>query len=244
MNRAVTSILTILLVAACAFLGLYATDVIGGDSISRVDEKEFDSGDFTFSGGIKNGLFDAYGSIAFDNGDIYNGDFTDGRFNGWGDYRHNDNSHKNEWRFNGIFEDGQSEGGTFYLGSNTVRYEKDRTVDTLTGQTWSYSGSFNEHGQKGIGSFTFADGSKYTGGFLRGLADGEGRYVDAAGNIVYAGTFKNGLFEGQGIYNSPEGWSYKGSFKAGLFDGAGLIVKGSVVVRGIWDRGIQIERYE
>ena len=246
-NKLITPSATILLVAAVALLGLYSMGVIGGADIRQADGKEYASGNFVYSGGLENGLFDEYGVISFENGDSYSGYFTDGRFDARGVYSHVGDSPEDNWRFEGIFKDGQPASGVFYFANGEeTAYESGPAAgaDRLISETWDYDGAFNERGQKGTGTFTFADGSTYKGGFSQGLADGEGAYADSVGNPIYGGSFRAGLFEGQGVYHSPEGWVYKGGFKAGLFDGEGSVASNVETVRGVWEKGVQVTRYE
>jgi hypothetical protein len=80
---------------------------------------------------------------------------------------------------------------------------------------------------------------------VRGFAEGVGVYTSAEGKTIYEGEFKEGDFDGQGRYYSPAGWIYEGGFKEGLFEGEGVItISESETVRGIWERGVQITRYE
>ena len=223
----------IVLAAAVVFLGIYSLSGLDENNIS-VNNIEYESGDFVYSGDLINGAFSGLGTISFENGGKFSGVFSGGRFDGEGVYNNN-------WSFKGIFEQGRTNKGTFYLENEfEVLYDS----DTLTSQNWRFTGNFNERGQNGTGSFVFEDGSVYTGSFINGLADGEGVYYDAAGTIIYTGSFKDGLFDGQGAYYSPKGWSYAGSFKDGLFDGEGSVINGGSVIRGIWKRGVQITRYE
>ena len=62
--------------------------------------------------------------------------------------------------------------------------------------------------------------------------------------MIYTGGFANGYFNGKGVYYSPAGWSYDGNFKDGLFDGEGSVTEGGRSIRGIWEKGVQIKRYE
>ena len=244
MQKLMTPVLTALLALVFVYFGLYAAGKLGADKLSHVNHKEYALGGFTYSGGLKNGLFSDYGAINFNTGDSYSGGFTKGRFEGNAIFNISAGTYKNV-HFNGVFHEGQISSGTFYLNNGlAVIYEHDAAASMLNGQTWQYSGDFNERGQNGTGWFAFEDGSVYTGVFLNGLADGNGMLADADGNTIYEGSFRDGLFDGQGIYYSPEGWSYEGSFRAGLFDGEGQVLVDSSTIRGIWERGVQTTRYE
>jgi hypothetical protein len=239
MKKILSASLSIALIVSVALLSLYALGVLGGDGISRVDVKDYT--EFTFTGDLRNGRFTGYGSMTFPDGVQYSGNFAAGRFDGEGILSYA----VSNWTFTGVFQEGRAVGGIFRdPAGETVAYERGETGDALEGIVWRYEGGFNDRGQNGTGTFTFADGSVYTGGFSRGLAEGEGTYTDASGRTVYAGDFKEGRFDGQGRYFSPEDWMYEGSFKEGLFDGQGTLTTETETSRGIWEKGVQITRYE
>ena len=245
MERLLSPVITVLLIAAVVLLGAYAIGGLDNDSVMEADSDEYGSGGIVYSGGLKNGLFNGLGYLAFLDGDNYYGSFRDGRFDGEGVYSYNDNTGALAWQFKGLFQNGQTNSGKLYNDDNSlVIYVRSSDMDTLVGQNWRYSGSFDTRGQNGFGVFTYHDGSVYYGDFKNGLADGTGTYADTNGNMIYAGGFSSGLFEGQGFYYSPEGWTYEGSFKDGLFDGEGSVTIGDLVVRGVWEKGEQTTRYE
>jgi len=189
--------------------------------------------EFTFTGSLRDGRFTDHGSVLFPGGEQYNGNFAVGRFDGEGTLY----CETNNWNFSGVFREGQFSGGSFHIdGGEPVAYER--------GDTWRYEGGLNEHGQNGMGAFTFPNGAVYSGGFSQGFAEGEGTYTDASGRIVYIGGFKGGRFDGQGRYFSPDAWSYEGGFSNGLFHGEGVIVTDTDAIRGVWEKGVQITRYE
>jgi len=235
----VNKFFTVAAVAAVLLLACYALGFFDGGSVTRVRDRDYDL--FTFTGDLINGRFTGFGTMTFQEGEKFNGNFSVGRFNGEGTMiSPNDN-----WTFHGFFQEGRIGGGTFFnSGGDTVLYTRGDTADALAGSEWAYEGGFNEHGQNGTGTFTFADGSVYTGSFLRGYASGEGVYCDASGRTVYAGGFADGLFEGRGVYYSPDGWTYTGNFERGLFDGDGIITSDEETVMGIWDKGVQSSHYE
>ena len=245
MRKWAAPVLAISLVLIVALLAIFAMGVFDGDGRGLVSDVEYELGGFSFSGGVKDGLFSGQGAVSLHDGDIFEGGFDEGRFSGEGTYYSSGATGTDSWYFSGAFQNGQTDSGVFYFadGSNVV-INRDGVIATVTSLSWQYSGGFDEFGSTGVGSFTFEDGSEYTGGFLNGLADGDGEYKDSAGNIVYSGGFNNGAFNGQGVYYSPEGWTYSGSFKGGLFDGEGALTDGSMSVSGVWSQGVQVRRYE
>lgn len=235
--KSVCSVIAFVLAAAVS--AGFALGVFDGDGISRVQDRDYD--EFIFAGSLRNGRFTGYGSMLFLSGERYSGNFSAGRFHGEGRlYCSAEN-----WNFDGIFQEGRATAGTFYdYTGQTVAYERGENADSFTGYTWKYEGGLNEHGQNGFGTFIFPGGSAYSGGFARGLAEGEGAYTDASGKTVYTGGFLEGKFNGRGVYISAEGWIYEGGFLDGLFHGEGVLTAGTDAVRGVWENGIQVVRYD
>ena len=238
MRKSLALIFTLTLIAAVVLLAFYSTGRLDGDGVRFVDGIEYESGGFTYHGGLKEGHFEGAGVISFDGGARYNGHFINGRFEGSGVYY-------DGWRFDGELANGKITGGTFQNeNGETVVYDPSSGEIMFAGRDWNYDGGFNERGQNGEGTFRFQDGSVYVGDFYNGLAEGEGIYLDALGNLIYSGGFVNGLFDGQGEYHSPEGWSYSGGFAYGLFNGEGVYKNGSEMIKGFWENGVQTINYE
>ena len=63
--------------------------------------------------------------------------------------------------------------------------------------------------ESGNGTFTWADGYKYTGAFIDGLKTGYGEYYYKNGDS-YKGMFSAGKFHGQGEYSWSNGAKYVG----------------------------------
>jgi hypothetical protein len=228
-------VVALLIVASACF----ALGVFDGDGVVPVDG--IDYVEFTFSGGLRDGLFYGLGSVYFHDGERFSGEFADGRFDGPGAFY----SAQGEWNFSGVFLSGEISEGTLITDrGETVTLERGDAVDMLFGEAWLFGGSFDYRGQTGHGTFVFADGSVYTGSFLDGLADGDGTFKDAAGRMIFLGSFSGGLFDGQGTYWSADGWSYEGGFSGGLFHGEGLVTVDGETIRGVWEMGVQIVRYE
>ena len=255
----------VLIIAFVAFSACFALGAFGDDSVKTVERKYYPTGGFSYNGRLNLGYFDGNGAVSFDDGGVYAGEFAEGRPEGEGVFETADTG--GFWRFTGVFENGFVQNGKFNLkNGETVAYNRSAVTDSLTGPGWHYIGAFNMEGQHGSGAFTFPDGSVYTGGFLQGLAHGEGAYTDASGGFVYSGgfkeglfdgrgkyygedwfyegDFKEGLFDGRGKYHSAEGWSYEGEFLNGLFNGEGVITAADASFYGIWEKGVQIKRHE
>jgi hypothetical protein len=78
------------------------------------------------------------------------------------------------------------------------------------------------HGQ---GTFTFANGQRYTGGFYLGQVKGSGTLIHANGVRCQA-TFYNSRFTGKGTCTYPSGFpyrSYTGELRDGQPEGRGVL---------------------
>ncbi|GHU41901.1 hypothetical protein FACS1894111_04910 [Clostridia bacterium] len=233
--------LTVFAIVTVLFSAYYALNFKASDVVS-VQEQEYATGNFSFTGNLRAGLFDGDGKLNYQNGDRYEGGFKEGRFQGQGTF-----FGREDWRFEGEFETGKLKQGTFFSEDGTsVRIERGEkiTEDTFEGADWKYIGAFDARGQEGNGTFVFPDGSTYVGTFSRGVAEGTGIYTDASGQKIYEGEFKEGLFDGEGAYFGKDGWVYAGAFKSGLFDGEGAVTIKGETVHGAWEKGKQVKRYE
>eukprot|EP01043_Picozoa_sp_COSAG02_P014011 COSAG02_NODE_570_length_20203_cov_8.049990_1_plen_822_part_00 len=86
----------------------------------------------------------------------------------------------------------------------------------------SYEGERNDAGQRhGSGTATFANGDKYTGGYVDGLRCGEGVYDSAAGD-KYTGGYAENLRHGAGVMAYADGSTYEGAWCRGYRHGEGI----------------------
>lgn len=79
-------------------------------------------------------------------------------------------------------------------------------------------GAQNDQGTK-TQTVTYADGSKYVGGFKEGLFDGQGTMTYPDGRL-YIGQFKEGMKDGTGKMTYPDGKVEDGLWKGDRFVGA------------------------
>ncbi|WP_028975120.1 MORN repeat-containing protein [Spirochaeta cellobiosiphila] len=145
-----------------------------------------------FEGSISNRMFEGYGELTWDNGDVYKGQFKHGRMDGKGVLT------TKIATFTGNFKDGLLD------GSATIKY---RNGDVYFGAI--VMGYFN-----GKGTLEYRNGDRYTGSFKNGVFEGRGVYTYKNG-IRYIGEFKNGYFNGLGELTIGED-KYNGNFKDGI----------------------------
>ena len=138
--------------------------------------------------------------VRYANGDVYEGQWKDGKPDGHGVYRYaDDDVYVGEWRA------GKKHGkGTLRNKVGTVLYEG----EWKDGQYWT-----------GKGTCTFKGGEVYVGDFQEGQEHGQGILRSQEGTVLYDGEWEKGLQHGQGIMRFNNGDVYKGQWKAGEKDG-------------------------
>lgn len=77
--------------------------------------------------------------------------------------------------------------------------------------------------QNGTGTFTYSDGSVYTGDWKDGKQHGTGTFEQ--GGAKYVGDFVNDRFEGNGTLTKFDGSSYVGDFVRDQFEGNGNLIR-------------------
>ena len=130
-----------------------------------------------YIGYFKNNKSHGYGKFINRN-DIYYGEFSEDQANGFGIYRH-----KNE---------------TIYYGEWTNDLRHKYGVEKWRDKT-EYSGEFFRGEKNGIGKYIFNDGSRYEGEWKNNCLDGYGIYYYLEQRI-YIGEWKNNLKEGFGEF--------------------------------------------
>ena len=114
------------------------------------------------------------GSYTYENGEIYDGEWKDGKYNGQGTY-----SYANGEIYDGEWKDGMWNGkGRYCFENGNV-----------------YVGDFRDYRMHGQGVFTTPDGANYVGGLKEGKFHGQGAltYVDGSKDI---GKWEDGVYIG------------------------------------------------
>lgn len=129
----------------------------------------FADGDF-YEGEVSNNSCSGVGTLAYNNGDKYTGQFVDGERHGNGVYVSN----------NGDLYEGE------FVHNCRSGYGTYRVV---VGDV--YVGYFKDGVPHGQGEYSFATGDRYKGEFVEDVFEGEGTYTSAQGSI-YVGAFHQG----------------------------------------------------
>ena len=123
------------------------------------------------------------GTLTFNSGAKYIGEFNNGMPHGQGKYIAEDGS-----IYIGSFKDGAKYGQGTFSYSNGEKY----------------IGEFKDNEYHGKGTQTTIEGDKFVGNFNNGLKDGYGVIIFSDG-MKYEGGFKNDMMHGQALITSPDG---------------------------------------
>ncbi|KAB1205347.1 Phosphatidylinositol 4-phosphate 5-kinase 1 [Morella rubra] len=175
----------------------------------------------------------------YSNGDFYEGEFHKGRSNGSGVYNYFVNG-----RYEGDWIDGRYDGygieswarGSKYRGQYRQGLRHGYGVYRFyTGD--SYAGEWCNGQSHGVGVQTCSDGSCYIGEFKCGVKHGLGYYHFRNGD-KYSGEYFGDKIHGFGVYHFANGHCYEGSWHEGRKQGYGMYTFRSGETRcGEWDTG-------
>ena len=144
------------------FLGNWVNDKLEGKNHVQVTTVTLDKikqtekpSNAQYSGCIQGDCENGSGAYKYENGDVYNGEWKDGKRNGSGDCKYSDgDSYTGQWKDNK--KNGQ---GTFKDSDGTV-----------------YTGQFKESLYNGQGTYTNINGVKFSGIWINDLLNGKGSY--------------------------------------------------------------------
>ena len=197
-------------------LGVLYTGAFEKDEIRGVGKMRLGNGD-VLSGTFANGLLTGDGTIEYANGDTFRGKFVNGVRVGAGEFRGPSQHYSGEWAddnatgqgrlvagqavFVGQFQDGAFVSGEYTAPDGTV-YSGTFVCSTLL---------------EGTGTARYPDKSAYSGGWKRGLREGEG-HLELPDGSVLTGTFRNDTANGPcNFAGGPQQWlkSYAGGYQDG-----------------------------
>ncbi len=139
-----------------------------------------------YTGTLKNGKPEGNGRFVFDDGHIYEGEFSEGRFWGKGKiFWNHGNRRKKEW---GDTWTGEWKNGAPWEGSGTYVWGDYEKISTIP---------FSEGKQEGVGIITENSGLKFSGSMKNGKYHGVNCQLIRSDGSVLAGEFReNELFCG------------------------------------------------
>lgn len=161
---------------------------------------------------IKNGIE----RFEFNNGDIYEGEWTDNNINGTGKYTFADNAVLKGIFLNNVFISGTytytNKKGTFIITINNKKKTGEIKAKLSRGDI--YKGKVKKGKFSGTCSITYYDGDKYKGKVYKNKKSGQGKYTWTEGDR-YIGKWENDKMSGTGkyYYNNTKYPYLKGQFK-------------------------------
>ena len=176
-----------------------------------VTDRIFDEGIYT--GQLLDGYCHGQGKFIFNDGDVYEGEWSYNRQHGKGVYTGAEGQ-----TYNGEWVEGIKQGFGIIVYSNGDVYEGEWSNNDRHGQgtyTWSsggsYTGSWIEGSKNGYGSMSFPNGAKYEGNWVNDRQNGRGVYYWENGDR-YDGEWVDGSKNGYGTYYWTSGSYYSGNW--------------------------------
>ena len=197
----------------------------------------YNNGDY-YEGEFQNGKKEGFGIIIYKNGTRYEGIFKNNKHNGYGKLIQLDGE-----VFIGDWKDGKINGKGVRYHSNGDRYIGSYINNIRNGEGHyifsngdAYEGNWNNGKANGKGKFTFKNGNIYEGDFKDNIICGKGKFTMNNGD-VYIGVFKNGMINGKGSYKNSKGEKYVGFFLNGKKHGMGKLVDkdNNEIANGYWN---------
>ncbi|KAF0898719.1 hypothetical protein E2562_009329 [Oryza meyeriana var. granulata] len=190
-------------------------------------------------GGAPHGRVVREGVEFYSNGDCYEGEFHKGRCNGSGVY-----NFFGKGKYEGDWVDGKYDGYGIESWARGSRYRGQYRQGLRHGhgvyRFYSgdcYAGEWAGGQSHGIGAQTCSDGSSYVGEFKCGVKHGLGSYHFRNGDR-YAGEYFGDKIHGFGVYSFANGHCYEGSWHEGKKQGFGMYTFRNGDKRsGDWDSG-------
>jgi hypothetical protein len=184
--------------ASSRIQGCLVGDCIGGNGTLMVN------GDI-YMGDFKNNLRHGVGICFYFNGSAYKGDWQGDKQHGNGELTYADGTtRKGIWSKN------------IYQGSSIPGKPEDGPKPPVAPVNKKFEGCQSGNCQNGIGTYIYANGSKYVGDFQNGKANGIGKISYFDGD-VYEGEIENGALHGKGMMISANGNKVRGIWESGRF---------------------------
>lgn len=172
-----------------------------------------------YTGHWSEDLPNGFGKYHFKSGERYEGNFLNGKFHGEGTMIYTDGDrYVGHWKDNSkhgqgilFYADGYSEAGEWAEG--VFQEDKNEVAESAVSFA-PLRNCNNVYCALGKGTFTYSDGSKYTGDFKNGLPEGQGFIIYANGD-QYRGGWSQHAPHGEGIMTFANGRLFEGFWHYG-----------------------------
>ncbi len=184
---------------------------------------------------------DGTGKYIFPSGASYEGDFKNGEVHGHGTCTYTDGSiYDGEWQYrfphgrgSKLYPDKEMWTGIWVKGRPVNKEGNIFDESFISKGAMAYDGTDIQFGcikgncNDGIGTYAYADGSKYEGQFQQGKRQGWGAFYYQNGD-KYVGDFNHNFEEGYGTIYYHDGKLAKGTWYKGEYLGDQLVAKGGI----------------
>lgn len=195
-----------------------ANKCVSGNCVNGEGKMVYSNGNI-YEGDFINGKADGQGTSNFADSATYTGQYSNDLFHGKGKYIYPNGS-----IYDGNWVKGKIEGRGKFVNSNGTTYEGDYVNGKANGQGIFklkdgriYAGQFSNDLINGKGKMTFADGGIYEGNWVNGNREGQGTYTAKDGSYA-SGEWKNNNLNGYGKdYSKATNITREGTYRDGFF---------------------------
>eukprot|EP00455_Lapot_gusevi_P036954 TRINITY_DN4120_c0_g2_i1.p1 TRINITY_DN4120_c0_g2~~TRINITY_DN4120_c0_g2_i1.p1 ORF type:complete len:248 (+),score=21.90 TRINITY_DN4120_c0_g2_i1:84-746(+) len=159
---------------------------------------------------------DCRGKATYSNGDVYEGEFHEGKRWGRGIYKFRNLNFDAD-----ADPDTQAEFTTVYEG-DWVNGVKHGVGQITYPDSSSYHGEWSENKKHGQGVYRYVNGDIYEGGWLSGLKHGPGLYKAARTLCEFHGVWNMGQLTQGGVWKVHDQSNYTGGWRQGRPSGEGI----------------------
>jgi len=200
-------------------------ELIKEENLFTGNKTQADEDGNIYSGEFLNGKYHGHGKLIFNDGQVYEGAWASGKMHGKG---------KITWPEGDVYEgdflygDRHGQGsfswasGAYYEG-NYLNNNKHGQGKMIYSDGNVYEGNWLEGDRQGQGKLYFVSGAQYEGSWLNDNRHGQGRMTFDNGDI-YQGNWVNDVRQGQGKLNWVSGAQYEGNWLNNNRHGQGRMV--------------------
>ena len=217
------------------YVGEYKNNIPNGKGV-KYNKK----GIIIYEGNFINGKFEGYGKYISEDGFKYIGQWKNGLFHGKGTKYYPDGNirYEGDWinnKYEGIGKEFQKN-GLYYIGQFKNGKLNGKATEYYPNGEIKYEGDWINNKYEGNGTYLWEDGYYYIGQLKNGLKNGKGTMYYPDGSVEYEGEFVNDQYEGNGKKNFEDGFYYIGHFREGKMNGKGIMYKpnGDIWRKGKW----------